>query len=295
MMILLLAIIPLVSGTPETELLLDPSIRDWVVLPMVLMLVLVGMGRAYVQQLIRSDPVIAEKDLSEIRYKQTAMASARLRQNGHFIGDKAFRRRRQYLVAAPKSVNAEGEATGGGLLRETVPGAGNPMSNPNMMVDMLKNNMVFMLPNFAMMAFVGHFFSGFVCLKVPFQMPSNHFKAMLQRGVDLTTLDVSYVSSLCMYFLVSFGLNGVYRLLLDEGTEVDDMKGMMAMQMGMGMAGGGGPAGFNAKEAYKGELAMMDIVQHKYGEFTDGEERRLLGDRYPMSDDLAAADFSSFK
>jgi hypothetical protein len=63
----------------------------------------------------------------------------------------------------------------------------------------------------------------------------------------------------------------------------------------MGMAGGGGPAGFNAKEVYKGELAMMDIAQHKYGEFTDGEEKRLLGDRYPMSDDLAAADFSSFK
>jgi len=182
-----------------------------------------------------------------------------------------------------------------GLLREKVPGAGNPMSNPNMMVDMLKNNVVFMVPNFAMMTFVGHFFSGFVCLKVPFQMPSNHFKAMLQRGVDLTTLDVSYVSSLCMYFLVSFGLNGVYRLLLDEGTEVDDMKGMMQMQMGMGMVGGGGPAGFNAKEAFKGEVSMLEITQHKYEEIMDTEEKKLLGDRYPQESDYERTDLSSFK
>ena len=282
----------------QETLLLDPSIRDWVVLPMVLMLILVGVGRAYVQMLIRTDPVIEEKDLGEIRCKQTVMASARLRMQGGYINEKAFRRRRQYL-ASPAKGSGEGDASAAavGLLRETVPGAGNPMSNPNMMVDMLKNNMVFMLPNFAMMSFVGHFFSGFVCLKVPFQMPSNHFKAMLQRGVDLTTLDVSYVSSLCMYFLVSFGLNGVYRLLLDEGAEVDDMKGMMQMQMGMGMVGGGGPAGFNAKEAYKGELAMIELTQHKFDDFCDLEERRLLGEaRYPVdSASEMAADLSSFK
>ena len=52
------------------------------------MLVLVGMGRAYVQMLIRSEPVIEEKDLAEIRYKQTVMACSRLRMHGHFIIDQ---------------------------------------------------------------------------------------------------------------------------------------------------------------------------------------------------------------
>lgn len=255
-------------------LLLDSSIRDWVVLPMVLMLVLVGMGRAYVQMLIRSDPVIEEKDLAEIRYKQTVMAGSRLRMHGQFINEKAFRMRKQYLTKAGTGL----------LMEEKVPGAGNPMSNPATMVDMLKNNMVFMVPNFAMMAFVSHFFNGFVCLKVPFQLPSNHFKAMLQRGVDLTTLDVSYVSSLCMYFLVSFGLNGVYRLLLEDGAEVDDMKGMMQMQMGMGMVGGGGPQGFDAKLAFKNEASMIEITKHTFDEVVDRAERLLLGDRYPSNE-----------
>ena len=256
----------------DSLLLLDSAVRDWVVIPMVILLILVGMGRAYVQMLIRSDPVIEEKDLAEIRYKQTVMACSRLRNHGHYINERAFRMRKQYYTKAKTGL----------LMEEKVPGAGNPMSNPATMVDMLKNNMVFMVPNFAMMAFVSHFFNGFVCLKVPFPLPSNHFKAMLQRGVDLTTLDVSYVSSLCMYFLVSFGLNGVYRLLLEDGAEVDDMKGMMQMQMGMGMVGGGGAQGFDAKAAFKGEASMIEITKHAYDEVCDRAERLLLGDRYPV-------------
>jgi hypothetical protein len=89
------------------------------------------------------------------------------------------------------------------------------------MMDMMKGNITFMIPNIAMMTFVSHFFSGFVCLKVPFSMPSNHFKLMLQRGVDLSTLNVSYVSSLCWYFLGTFCLHGVNMLLLGEDMQDD--------------------------------------------------------------------------
>jgi ER membrane protein complex subunit 3 len=49
------------------ELVLDPAIRDWVVLPMFLMVVLVGLGRHYVQTLIKSSPKITEDGLDEIR------------------------------------------------------------------------------------------------------------------------------------------------------------------------------------------------------------------------------------
>ena len=43
----------------------------------------------------------------------------------------------------------------------------------------------------------------------------------MQRGVDLSDLDVSYVSSLALYFLLMFGLNDVYAILLGEGLLVD--------------------------------------------------------------------------
>ena len=98
------------------------------------------------------------------------------------------------------------------------------------MMDMMKGNLVFMVPNFAMMTFVSSFFAGFICLKLPFPLPSNRFKVMLQRDVDLRSLDVSYVSSLSWYFLVTFGLNGVYRLLLGGQGDFDENQ-MMQMQV----------------------------------------------------------------
>lgn len=203
----------------EEHLVLDPAIRDWVVIPMVIMLVIVGMGRHYVGSLIKTEPIITESDLGELRYKQVAMQAARLRGNGKFLNENAFNKRKAYMTRKKT-----------GILREKVPGAANPMSNPLAMVDMMKGNIVFMLPNFAMMAFVGYFFSGFICLKIPFPMLSSHFKLMLQRGVDLSTLDVSYVSSLSWYFLVTFGLNGMYRLILGDDSDFDDAK-MMQMQV----------------------------------------------------------------
>jgi hypothetical protein len=131
-----------------------------------------------------------------------------------------------------------------GILREkNLPGPANPMSNPMAMMDMMKGNMSYMIPNFAMMSFVSYFFSGFVCLKMPFSLPSTHFKIMMQRGVDLSQLDVSYVSSLALYFLLMFGLNDVYSLILGEGSEMDEQR-KMQMQMGMGMMGN--QAGFDA-------------------------------------------------
>lgn len=290
------------------ELVLDPAIRNWVVLPMVLLLTMVGIGRSYVQQLIKSEQVMTEKEYNTIRHKQTLMRADRLRINGQFINGRSFATRKTYLynkkaTAKSEEVVAEGATSSAvkkvddndasntkGLLQEKVPGMTNPMSmqNPTALIDMLKNNAVGMVPNFAMMSFVNYFFQGFVCLKIPFSMPSEHFKTMLQRGVDIGSLDVSYVSSLSWYILLTFGLSGVYRLILDEGMEVDQGQ-MMAMQMNMG-----GGAGFDASTAYKNSRQILSITKNDFDGIAQKVEQKLLGAKYPSFEE-EDIDLSNFK
>lgn len=134
------------------HLVLDPAIRDWVVIPMFFITLFVGIGRHYVQQLIKSND---QADIDVIRYKQTAMRAQRLRMAGNYISEESYGMRKVFMCKK-----------GEGLLREKVPGPPNPMSNPTAMVDMMKGNMTFMLPNMVMMAFVSYFFAGFVLVKV---------------------------------------------------------------------------------------------------------------------------------
>lgn len=39
---------------------------------------------------------------------------------------------------------------------------------------------------------------------------------MVQRGIELSSLDVSYVTSASIYFLFLFGLRGLFALTLGE-------------------------------------------------------------------------------
>ena len=80
------------------HLLLDSSIRDWVVIPMLIMLLLVGMGRHYVQTVIKSVPTFTEKDLAEQSYKNTCTKSSCLRIHGNYICEAAFNMRKAHMI-----------------------------------------------------------------------------------------------------------------------------------------------------------------------------------------------------
>ena len=54
-------------------------------------------------------------------------------------------------------------------------------------------------------------------VKVPFAL-TLRFKDMLQRGIDISTLDPSYVSTLSWYFIVMFGLRGVMQLVMGDNN-----------------------------------------------------------------------------
>ena len=253
-----------------TQLILDPNIRNYVVLPLVVIMIFVNMARNYVSSLLRSDKTF---DADEIKYRQVLQRASMLRSNGGFLTASAYAIRKGYFISKED-----------GKLFEKVPKGGMNMAamNPMAMMDMMKGNITFIVPNMIMMNIIQQFFQGFVLVKIPFPL-TNRFKTMLQRGVDLSTLDVTYTSSLSWYFLLMFGLRGVIKLVMgEEDSGALDEGRAYQMQMGTGLgAGGGGPPGaFNAEGAYKGNREMLEIHRRPTS-LLDDVEKRLLGARWP--------------
>ena len=124
-----------------------------------------------------------------------------------------------------------------------------------------------------MMGVVNYFFSGFVLGKIPFPLTPS-FKGMLQRGVNLATLETSYVTSMSFYFLVMFGMRGLYSIVLGAGAAETDDTRLMQQQM-QGMGGGGQPGQPpDMNKIFAAEVENMSLIEHTW--ILDGVEERLL-------------------
>lgn len=163
-------------------------------------------------------------------------------------------------------------------------GAGNenadPLAamNPMAMMDGMKGNMAFMVQNMVMMQGISHFFKGFVLVKVPFAL-TNGFKQMFQRGLDLQTLETSYVSSVSWYFLVMYGLRAFFRLVIGDVPQETQESMQLQHSFGMLLNAPAGPQKFEAEKALRNEADAMEIA--RYYSTIDEAEKRLLGKRYP--------------
>ncbi|KAI3882263.1 hypothetical protein MKW92_003199 [Papaver armeniacum] len=226
------------------DLVLDTAIRDWVLIPLSVVMVLIGILRYFVSKLMRSSPT---PDAKMVKEGQVVLRARNLRVAANFIPLKSFRVRKTYFT------NEED-----GLLH--VPkgtAAPNPqaqmLSDPNMAMDMMKKNLSMIIPQTLTFAWVNFFFSGFVAAKIPFPL-TQRFRSMLQNGIDLSTVDVSYVSSRSWYFLNLFGLRGLFSLILGEENATDDTQKMMQMS-GFGM---------DATKTLGAEKDSLDIIQHDW-------------------------------
>lgn len=113
----------------------------------------------------------------------------------------------------------------------------NPMSNPEMMTGMLKNNLFMAIATPLQYGMISHFFSGFLIGKMPFPL-TQKFRDLLQSGVAVVSLDVRWISSISLYFLTIFGFNSLYKIFLNESDDdlmMNQLAGMNPMMMGAGM------------------------------------------------------------
>lgn len=225
------------------DLVLDTAIRDWVLVPLSVVMVLIGILRYFVGKLMRSSQTPDEKIVKE---GQLILRARNLRTGANFIPAKSFRLRKIYYT------NEEN-----GLLHVPKGQASNPQaqmfSDPNMAMDMMKKNLSMIIPQTLTFAWVNFFFSGFVAAKIPFPL-TQRFRSMLQNGIDLSTVDVSYVSSRSWYFLNLFGLRGLFSLILGDENAMDDTQRMMQM----------GGFGMDPTRSLSAEKDSMEITQHDW-------------------------------
>jgi len=245
------------------EIILDPAIRDWVLLPIFLVMFLQGVLRQYVSVLLRDEKKVA---LDAIHRNQLLKRSQRLRFHSCYLAPSSFRMRKRFLLNKGFLEDVEGNGPNPSENKDGAPEL--PQQDPLAMVGMMKQNMAMILPNMIMMGWVSYFFSGFVLVKLPFGL-TDRFKSMLQRGVMLNSLDVSYVSSLSWYFINLFGLRGLFSIVLGSETAAMDNTEMMAQQMQGGMGQVPDPS-----KIFDAEKTELEIVQHEFA--VPAAEQRLL-------------------
>jgi len=131
--------------------------------------------------------------------------------------------------------------------------------NPNMMGDMLKKNVLNGLYYALIFVGVGYMFSGFILLKLPFGL-TQKFRSMLQQGLNLPDVDISYVSAISWCFILVFGLNSILQHF-DGGDNFSMLKEQeQMMKQPMQMMPFGQPGGQDYEKMLSAEKENVELI-----------------------------------
>ncbi|KAA1466230.1 transmembrane protein [Dentipellis sp. KUC8613] len=261
------------SPAPSMSLYLDPQIRDWVLFPITLVMILVGILRHYVVILLQSPPKKLPR--AAIR-EQRALTRSQVLRATSANSPIPFTYYRSISQSLSKAYT-DGVYLKDGAPKKDAPSAPpNPLTDPAAMDGMMagmKTQMVMMVPQMVIMGWINFFFQGFVLIKLPFPLTLG-FKSMLQRGIDTPDMDVRWVSSLSWYFLNFFGLNGLYRIILGGDNAADSSRDMTASPFAAATAQPGQPQDYN--KLFKAECDNLQFSEGLHNWIGEDVETRIL-------------------
>eukprot|EP01127_Copromyxa_protea_P017300 TRINITY_DN5256_c0_g1_i2.p1 TRINITY_DN5256_c0_g1~~TRINITY_DN5256_c0_g1_i2.p1 ORF type:complete len:277 (-),score=47.22 TRINITY_DN5256_c0_g1_i2:62-862(-) len=149
-----------------------------------------------------------------------------------------------------------------GLLTKKATKVGEGPEVPKMdAASMMKGQFAMLVTNLYMITIynvVDHAFSGFIAAKLPFSL-FRGFKAMLQAGIDLADLEVSYISSSSWYLLNFTGMAGVNEVLLGPKADIN-LSGMTGMQP----QGQQGMMATDSTKIFQGQKDSLEIKFHSW-------------------------------
>mmetsp|Transcript_21915 Transcript_21915/g.45037 ORF Transcript_21915/g.45037 Transcript_21915/m.45037 type:complete len:297 (+) Transcript_21915:172-1062(+) len=268
------------------NILLDSDIRDWVVLPLFVIMVSAGLLRYHVGLLLKPGPKNQQKIMQ--RTQSSVRATSTLKTGAiHFLSSSKLESRK---LAYPEILKDQAEWAETYMEERERRREENPSDddddtpNPLAAMDGMKGGMVGMVQNMVMMQGIQFCFSGFILLKVPFSLTMG-FKQMFQKGMEgLANLDTSYVSSISLYFLFMYGLRAFFRLVMGMPSLEQQETQKMWAKLGKktGPVNPNGPKEDAQIKALNTEADNLEMILPKqFKSNLDSVEKRLLKNKYP--------------
>lgn len=203
--------LPYATETMSLDLVLDWRIRFWVLLPISVACILMGLLRSsFVSLLIRPHRV----DLFKVR---DAAALSR---------SSAFRRASRILHPAQVAARRSAFTASEGPLKIASTDKGSPLAalmNPEQIGNQVVGILSSTVPTVILGAWVRSMFGGFAVCRLPFPL-SQRFRGMLQSGIERAgqSLDVRYASAFSWFIFNLFGSSTITQLLLPAGVDPVD-------------------------------------------------------------------------
>merc|ERR1719271_2113350 len=104
-------------------------------------------------------------------------------------------------------------------------------STEDMGMNMLKGQVGFIVLQGGLAYWASALFNGFVVGKTPFPL-TFQFRPMMLRGIEVPSLDVTYISAFTWYFVILIGSNGLLALIQSIAGQKVVAEDSLNMMMG---------------------------------------------------------------
>jgi hypothetical protein len=208
------------------SLLIDESIRNWGMMVIVYVSILIGVLRNQVGSWLA---MTSKKEKQRMKsahnlalVKGLGEHMDRLCMMSGWLGKESFLRRKAFYAGENGYLAKQGEEV-------PAPDMSTAMQGQNAMFGNMKNMLVMMVSSMAMLYWARMCYSGMIIARVPFPL-TQRFRGMTQMGLEIEALDVGFVSGMCFYFIVMIGLGSLQTLFTEEESAEFSEMGSMNMQ-----------------------------------------------------------------